>query len=925
MPAFTCTLEDIGSTDLPLVGGKGANLGELVGAGLPVPRAFCVTTDAYGTFLADSGLIGEILASLEGLDYESHADIDARASAIRDRLLDAPVPAAIEQAVLAAYAELEAELGADALVSVRSSATAEDLPGMSFAGQQDTYLNVAGGASVLEHVKRCWASLWTDRAIAYRSRQGFAHEEVLLAVVVQEMFPSQVSGILFTANPVTSNPQEMFLNSSWGLGEAVVSGRVDPDQFILDRRSLRVKEREIHEKLVMTAPGADGSGSVETEVPEERRRAPSLTDEIAELGTIGLRIEDHYGFPQDIEWGLADGRFAILQAREITAADLDFGMDLEAWQSPEARASLTDERWVWSRAYSDEVQTGSTTPFFYTDIQPRMTDLKINAMLWTETPETLGFPAERFREIPYFRWYAARAYYNLAWERERIRMYIPPFARDEAALWPFPVEEREAIRNMPFNWIRFAWIMVKLHVSNPNISLLGTTSIMYENLEKWTDYELGLWDALDLESASTQEILATREKARNASSFLSNVILPFTIYLYVLPAAMRTALERWCDDESQTLYNRLSAGLNTKTSEENIALWAVSREIRASETLTRLFREEDDVQAILAALPESEDGRAFQQTLDALIAKYGHRGGAERDSIHPRWRHRPELVFHALKPMLAVGDEEDPARNEERLRERMLDAKEVALARAGKGPLGLLKAPVLKWLIGLTQDYIYYRDFERFWNDRTMSRPRDLYTAIARKLIKRDLMQDEEDIFFLGREEVLAAEDGRMSAHDIAVRVRARRRVYEKYSHREPPKYVQGWRAFDDDQLPDDGKGLRGIPASSGTVTGRARVCRRIEEVGKVGNGDILVTVATDPAWTTVFSFIGGVVVESGGVVAHAVMISREYGLPCVAHLTRACDLIPDGALITVDGMSGRVVIHDEPVAEPATAEPVAV
>ncbi len=228
------------------------------------------------------------------------------------------------------------------------------------------------------------------------------------------------------------------------------------------------------------------------------------------------------------------------------------------------------------------------------------------------------------------------------------------------------------------------------------------------------------------------------------------------------------------------------------------------------------------------------------------------------------------------------------------------------------------RRPALKKLIAVTQDFIYYRDFERFWNDRTMSRPRDIYTAIARKFIARDLLADEDDIFFLGREEVLAAEAGQLSARDIAIRVRARRRVYDEVQpSRASRSTSRGWRTFDDDQLPDDGLGLRGIPASSGTVTGRARVCRDISEVGKIGKGDILVTVATDPAWTTVFSFIGGVVVESGGVVAHAVMISREYGLPCVAHLTRACELIPDGALITVDGGSGRVVVHEPPALSP--------
>ena len=596
-------------------------------------------------------------------------------------------------------------------------------------------------------------------------------------------------------------------------------------------------------------------------------------------------------------------------------------MDLESWQSPEARAALTDERWVWSRAYSDEVQTGSTTPLFYTDIQPRMTNLKIKAMLWTETPECMGYTAARFDEIPYFRWYCARAYYNLAWERERIRMYIPPFARDDAALWPFPAPEREAIRNMHFNWIHFVWIMLKLHVTHPSKSLLGTTHVLYEDLERWTDYEQSLWDALDLETASTEEILATRQKARDASGFLENTILPFTIYLYVLPAALRTALERWSRDEDHTLYNRLSAGLGTKTTEENIAVWALSREVRASDTLMALFAQ-DDVRAIAAGLADSADGRAFQSSLHAFIIEYGHRGGAERDAIHHRWRHRPELVFHALRPMLALGDGEDPSTGERRLRERMLEAKEIALARAGRGLLlGSARAAALKWLIGVTQDYIYYRDFERFWNDRTMSRPRDIYTAIGTEVHRRATCWPTR----------------RTSSSSVARRCwRPRRGSWARATSRSasapaggctrstttasPPSTSRAGARSTMTSYPTTGSACAGSRRSSGTVTGRARVCRDISEVGKIGKGDILVTVATDPAWTTVFSFIGGVVVETGGVVAHAVMISREYGLPCVAHLTRACELIPDGALITVDGGSGRVVVHDQQAPEPPPA-----
>ncbi len=359
------------------------------------------------------------------------------------------------------------------------------------------------------------------------------------------------------------------------------------------------------------------------------------------------------------------------------------------------------------------------------------------------------------------------------------------------------------------------------------------------------------------------------------------MILPFTIYLFVLPAAMRTALGSGAETNRARSYDRLSAGLHTKTTEENIAVWALSREIRASGTLTELFRAERRERDPRGAARSPRTAVAFKAALDAFIIKYGHRGGAERDAIHRRWRHQPELVFHSLKPMLSFGDEEDPQPQEDRLHERMLEAKAggTGPCRQGstRGDQGAVRQVADRGRPRTTSTTVISSGSGTTGRCRA---PRDIYTAIARKFIARGLIEDEEDIFFLGREEVVAVEEGRMGARDIALRVRARRRVYEKYSRREPPKYVQGWRTFDDDQLPDDGRGLRGVAASSGTVTGRARVCRTLEEVSRVGKGDILVTVATDPAWTTVFSFIGGVVVEAGGVVAHAVMISREYGHP---------------------------------------------
>jgi rifampicin phosphotransferase len=467
------TLEQVDVTSLALVGGKGAHLGELVAAGVPVPPAFCVTTAAYERLLSDNRLMVAVAEILDTIEYDDPAGVEANATSIRALLMAAPIPPDVEAEIVAAYAALEARIGGDVKVSVRSSATAEDLPGTSFAGQQDTYLHLSGAAIVVDAVKRCWASLWTGRAVAYRHAQGFAHESVLLAVVVQEMFPSEVSGVLFTANPVTSNPREYFVNASWGLGEAVVSGHVNPDQLIVDKRSLEVVDRQVNDKVVMTVPHESGQGSSTVAVPGDRRLVQALPDDLLrELCAIAQRIEDHYGFPQDVEWGYAGGRFAILQAREITGANLDFGHELETWKTPRALADMYDERWVWSRAYSDEVQTGPSTPSFYTYLQLGMTHLKAAALRMTWTPEWLGYTPETYLDVPYFRWYGARAYYNLTFERERIRRFIPPFARDDAALWPFPDHERDEIRRLPFDWNEFMTLLWRLHTEAYDVSLL---------------------------------------------------------------------------------------------------------------------------------------------------------------------------------------------------------------------------------------------------------------------------------------------------------------------------------------------------------------------------------------------------------------------------------------------------------------------
>jgi phosphoenolpyruvate synthase/pyruvate phosphate dikinase len=328
-------LAAVGRTHHDQVGGKGANLGELVRAGLPVPDGFVLTTDAYTDFVAANRLVQRIRTLVGSGGPEASEQIAAAFVAGR-------VPAGLRREILKAYADL-----GGGPVAVRSSATAEDLADASFAGQQESYLNVRGNDALLSAVVRCWASLWTDRAIAYRARQRFDSAGVRLAVVVQRMVPAEAAGVMFTANPTNGRRDEVMITAAWGLGEAVVGGLVDTDTLVVRKADGRVRSRSIADKAVQTAYTADGT--TEQPVPEDRRRAAVLRDAVAaELAQLGQQVEDHFGAPQDIEWARTADGFVLLQARPITALPPAEADPPTEWAVPVAssmyvRASIVEQ------------------------------------------------------------------------------------------------------------------------------------------------------------------------------------------------------------------------------------------------------------------------------------------------------------------------------------------------------------------------------------------------------------------------------------------------------------------------------------------------------------------------------------------------------------------------------------------------------
>ncbi|MDD1673020.1 MAG: phosphoenolpyruvate synthase, partial [Methanomicrobiales archaeon] len=307
------TLEEITKDDIPLVGGKGASLGEMTTIGLPVPPAFVVTAQAYRKFLVESSIEEELFGKLEGIDIEKTDVLEKASATAKELILKTPMPNYLKTEIKKAYQAM----GKNVVVAVRSSATAEDLPGASFAGQQETFLNIVGFDDLLEAVQKCWASLFTPRAIYYRSRQGFQDRQVNIAVVVQQMIPAEKAGVMFTSHPVTGEP-ETIVEGSWGLGEAIVSGTVSPDKYVYNRRKGKVVDRVIGTKKIAIVP--DGKkGTKEVELSREKQEGQALSeDEVRNLAEFGKIAEEHYGSPQDVEWAIVKDQIYILQSRPIT-------------------------------------------------------------------------------------------------------------------------------------------------------------------------------------------------------------------------------------------------------------------------------------------------------------------------------------------------------------------------------------------------------------------------------------------------------------------------------------------------------------------------------------------------------------------------------------------------------------------------------
>ncbi|TXK39543.1 PEP/pyruvate-binding domain-containing protein [Nonomuraea sp. C10] len=846
-------------------GGKAANLGELIGAGLPVPPGWVVTTDAYRRVAAEAGLDGLIAAGGDGL-----------AEKARERLLATPVPPDIARAVAVAYEKLPA----GAAVAVRSSATAEDLPHASFAGQQDTYLNVTGAEAVLDAVRRCWASLWTDRAVAYREANGVDHAGVSLAVVVQEMVDARVAGVMFTANPVTGRRHEAVIDAAPGLGEAVVSGAVNPDRFVADARTGEIRERRAGDKrlLIRALPGG---GTERLDTPS--RDGFCLTDDqVRELAALGARVEEHYGAPQDTEWAIgADGGLWLTQARPITTL----------YPLPEPRDGL---RVYFSFNVAQGVM-GPLTPLGQATIK----------LLASGAAGAFGRPPADPREGPPVLVSAGeRLWIDITTPlRSRAgRVILPRVMQVGEARTVALVRELAADPRLPVTHTsRRPLLRAAAHFGR-RLRVPAKVLRALTRPERALAYTRKLGEDLD-GHLRLPETATPADRLRHAQRMLGGA---FPAIISIMPTALTgyglyALAARLSGTPLGEMQEVLRSVPNNPTTEMDLELWRLATRIEPE-----VFRREPVAELVrryrAGTLPP-----VAQREITAFLGRYGHRGVAEIDIGVPRWSEEPGHILGALANYLRMDADADHAPAALFARGEVAARRAVDEAVAAARRRGRLRAAVVRFALGRARQFAGLRELPKFYAVKAIAGVRASLLEVGGHLVGEGVLDSAQDVFFLDFAELEAAVAG--EGGDVRETVAARRAVHERERRRRHVPRVM----LSDGTEPEAAMAgaapegaITGTPASSGTVTGTARVV--LDPVGaQLEPGEILVCPSTDPGWTPLFLTAGGLVMEMGGAMSHGAVVAREYGIPAVVGVPDATHRIASGAQVTVNGAVGTV------------------
>ncbi len=890
---------DLTEKELPIekIGGKALNLAKMSGAGFNIPPAFIISVDAYDFFIKKE-LEGKILEILDSIDFKDEDSISRGCSLIRSIIKSEELPPNLFLEINNSIKNLP-----EGYYAVRSSAVAEDLADASFAGQLDSFLNVKT-EDILENIIECWASYWNDRAVKYRHDSSIGHLDTEMsaagiAVLVQKMVNAEISGVTFTANPVNGS-EDIVIESTWGLGEAIASGIVTPDIFVLDRTgNITQKNIKSKKKGYFLKNGANTL----MDISEENREKSSLNDKILEkLLKSALELENFFGVPQDIEWAIEYSKtetnspdIYILQSRPVT--------------------TLTDtsekDDILWSRAYGDEYWADATTPLFY-DVMGKMLTDYVNH----EGARIMGYT--EITDTKLLKLHKSRVYFN-SWVLEKAFSYYPKFARSKELLNYFPLEDQERISRYPSILHKTLISQILVAIRDPD-GMMHKTDKAYRKWAKSFMKKCKTFDKTDLTVLSDMELAALYDDIETSGIKHYQLIRYGMVSHSIATNLMvKNWLVKWLDDKNGTLYAGLISGLeDNKTVEMNIRFSDLAKILRKDPDLLAKINSTPD----LSTLNEAEldtlisFNSKFKKEFNSFIKKYGHRSNT-REILYPRWREDKAYVLGVIK--LLSSSDLDLRKKESESRHYRVKTEKKVLKKIKKQKGGFFKEKIFRVVLNLAQTYLTFRENQRFYLDHLLFRQRLMLREMGRRLVAREIIDEVDDVFFLFEKELFSffketpseAESNDIESNDIINELRGkilnRKKEFYRYKSTLPPKFLKNGIEFDDTVMEYGKNAIYGAAASPGTFHGVARVVESIEELSRLEDNEILITSNTDPAWTAVFSKIGGLITETGGILSHGAVISREYRIPAVTAVKGATKIFKTGETLVIDGNEGVV------------------
>ncbi|MBU8878849.1 phosphoenolpyruvate synthase [Bacillus sp. FJAT-29790] len=870
MSSLVLGFQEIEKTQIFLVGGKGLKLGELSKIhGILVPEGFCITTEAYQKALKQNEAFHVLLDQLTILKVEDRDQISEISRKIRQIIMGVEIPSDVVKAV----AYYLSEFGDEHAYAVRSSATAEDLPHASFAGQQDTFLNIIGKVAILQHISKCWASLFSDRAVIYRMQNGFDHSQVYLSVIVQRMVFPQASGILFTADPITSNRKLLSIDASFGLGEALVSGLVSADCY-------KVQEGEIVDKRIATKKlaiyGREEGGTETQQIKPEQQKTQTLTEQqILQLARIGRQIETYFGCPQDIEWCLVGDTFYIVQSRPITTL----------YPIPEAN---DEENHVYVSVGHQQMMTDPLKPlgmslFQLTSFGPRF---KAGGRLFVDVTHQLASPDSRKMLLDAMGQHDPLMKDALITITER-RDFIKSLTNDKQ-------EQSSSKSNKSVSSVNSQAQIEK----DPTIvsDLIKRSQTSIEELKQNIQTKSGS-DLIDFILEDIQQLKKILFDPQSSAVFMAAINASSWI---------NEKMNKWLGEKNAA--DTLSQSVpNNITSEMGLALLDVADVIRPyPEVIDYLEHVKDD--NFLDELVKFDGGQETQDAIYAYLSKYGMRCAGEIDITRTRWSEKPITLVPMILNNIKNFELNASSRIFEHGRQKALKKEQELLERLKQLPDGEQKSKETKRMIDLIRNFIGYREYPKYGMvNRYFVYKQDLLKE-AEQLVQANVIHEKEDIYYLTFEEL--REVVRTNKLDYQV-IGNRKDEYKFYEKLTPPRVITSdgeiiAGEYRRENLPAEA--IVGLPVSSGVIEGRARVILNMEDAD-LEDGDILVTAFTDPSWTPLFVSIKGLVTEVGGLMTHGAVIAREYGLPAVVGVENATKIIKDGQRIRVHGTEGYIKI----------------